>query len=208
MIRTSTFSDAGGHATNEDAFLANPLVGDEEGKFVCLADGQGGRSGGAKAARLACDSAGLLFYIFKRPWANLLEGADRAVAENKDAGLTTLVGFDVSADHIQGASCSDSAVLAVCGSGAVAELTQHQHKNPPVGSGNAVFVPFAMRLVRPWKVLAMTDGVWKYVGWDRVRGLATRLCGEELLAALQAAARLPRSGQFPDDFTVVLIEAD
>jgi len=55
-------------------------------------------------------------------------------------------------------------------------------------------------------VLAMTDGVWKYVGWDRVCELATRLGGDELLAALQAAARLPRTGQFQDDFTAVLLE--
>lgn len=208
MLHLLTFSEAGGHPVNEDAFLADPLVGDEDRKFVCLADGQGGRAGGAKAARLACDTAGLLFSIFKRPWANLLESADRAVAENKDAGLTTLIGFDVSVNHVRGASCGDSAVLVACGSGAVAELTQHQHKNPPVGSGEAVFVSFEMPLVTPWKVLAMTDGVWKYAGWDRVRGLASRLGGEELLAALRAAARLPRSGQFPDDFTVVLIEAD
>ena len=60
--------------------------------------------------------------------------------------------------------------------------------------------------MRPWRLLAMSDGVWKYVGWDRIRDLAGRLSGEELLAELQVAARLPRSGQFPDDFTVVLIE--
>jgi serine/threonine protein phosphatase PrpC len=199
MIRISTFSEAGGHATNEDAFLVREVV-DQPGRwFVCVADGQGGRAGGARAARMACDS--------------IAEGcdprdADAMVAADPEAGFTTLVAFTVTQDTIQGASCGDSAVFAVCGSGKTAELTALQHKNPPVGSGEAVFVPFEMRLVRPWKVLAMTDGVWKYVGWDRVRGLATRLGGEELLAALQAAARLPRSGQFQDDFTVVLIEAD
>ncbi|MCE9566190.1 MAG: SpoIIE family protein phosphatase [Planctomycetes bacterium] len=207
MIQTFTFSEAGGHPVNEDAFVANPLVGEAKGMFVCLTDGQGGRAGGGKAARLACDGAALLFYILKRSWSELLQSIDRSVTADKEAGFTTLLGFDVRDDHIKGASCGDSAVLAVCGSGAIAELTQHQQKNPPVGSGEAVFVPFEMSLVKPWKILAMTDGVWKYVGWDRVRTLATQLGGEELLTALQNAARLPRSGQFQDDFTVVLLEA-
>ena len=39
-------------------------------------------------------------------------------------------------------------------------------------------------------VVAMTDGVWKYVGWARVRELATTLAGDELLTALQTAGRL------------------
>ncbi|VTU02160.1 protein serine threonine phosphatase : Protein serine/threonine phosphatase OS=Pedosphaera parvula (strain Ellin514) GN=Cflav_PD6463 PE=4 SV=1: SpoIIE [Gemmataceae bacterium] len=162
-----------------------------------------GRAGrplrGERAARLACDCIA----SGRDP-----READAIVAADPEAGFTTLVAFGVTSDAIEGVSCGDSAVLLVCGSGAVAELTQYQHKNPPVGSGEAVFVSFEMPLVTPWKVLAMTDGVWKYAGWDRVRGLASRLGGEELLAALRAAARLPRSGQFPDDFTVVLIEAD
>ena len=88
------------------------------------------------------------------------------------------------------------------------ELTRLQFKDPPVGSGEATFMPFEAELVRPWRILAMTDGVWKYVGWLRARELAATLSGEELLAALQAAARLPGNGQFQDDFTAVLIEAD
>lgn len=44
MIRTYTFSAAGGHAINEDAFALRALG---DGWFVALADGQGG----APAAR-------------------------------------------------------------------------------------------------------------------------------------------------------------
>lgn len=200
MIRAHTFSDAGGHPANEDSFLVRELPG---GWLVCIADGQGGRAGGAKAARLACEvvasgaTAGL----------DILGRADETVASDPEAGFTTLVGFVLNGDIVVGGSCGDSAVLAVCGSGKLAELTALQFKNPPVGSGEAAFIPFEAELVRPWRILAMTDGVWKYVGWPRVRELAARLGGEELLAALQAAARLPGSGRFPDDFTVVLLEA-
>lgn len=204
MIRTFTFSEAGGHPVNEDAFLVQQIPGDPEGWVVCLADGQGGRAGGAKAARLACDTVASL----RDPHAltQSLARADAAVAADPEAGFTTLIGFCVENNRVAGASCGDSAVLAVCGSGKITELTARQFKNPPVGSGDATFVPFEVELVRPWRMLVMSDGVWKYVGWSRIRELATRLTGEMLLAELQTAARLPGSGQFQDDFTVVLLE--
>src|SRR5262249_56378426 len=106
-----------------------------------------------------------------------------------------------------GAWGGDGGVFVVSGT-ELLEPTKRQFKTPPVGSGEADFIPFEVRLARPWRVLAMSDGVWKYAGWQRVRELAARLGGEELIAALQAAARLRLSGEFPDDFTVVLVEAD
>ncbi len=198
MIRAHTFTEAGGHPANEDAFAVRELP--DGGRLVCVADGQGSRAGGGRAARLACDTVAA-------SGSDDLGRADAAVAVDPEAGFTTLAAFTAFEYTVSGASCGDSAVLAVCGSGRVTELTARQSKNPPVGSGEATFVPFEAELVRPWRVLAVTDGVWKYVGWPRVRELAKRLGGEELLAALQAAARLPGSGTFPDDFTVVLFEA-
>jgi ABC-type polysaccharide transport system permease subunit len=53
----------------------------------------------------------------------------------------------------------------------------------------------------------MSDGVWKYVGWDRIIAIASRARRRLLIAELQEAARLPGSGRFQDDFTVVLLEA-
>ncbi|HJZ56335.1 MAG TPA: protein phosphatase 2C domain-containing protein [Gemmataceae bacterium] len=214
MIRLLTFSEAGGHPENEDAFLANQLPGEPEGALVCVADGQGGRAGGRKAARLACEVAAATAcsrtseeLADSGAWQTILSDADAAVAADAEAGFTTLIGFAVRNEFLVGASCGDSAVFVVSGT-ELLEPTKRQFKNPPVGSGEADFIPFEVRLARPWRVLAMSDGVWKYAGWQRVRELAARLGGEELIAALQAAARLRLSGEFPDDFTVVLVEAD
>ncbi len=202
MIRTYTFSAAGGHAVSEDAFTLQPHAG---GWLVALADGQGGRAGGARAAQLACQVA--IERAGASPaWAEALTHADAAVVADREAGFTTLVGLHVRDDRVTGASCGDSAAVVVCGEHAPKVLTARQFKNPPVGSGDATFVPFEMELTLPWKLLAVTDGVWKYAGWERVWDCAARLSGEELVAELQAAARLPLTGEFQDDFTVVLLE--
>jgi serine/threonine protein phosphatase PrpC len=206
MIRTSSFSAAGGHAVNEDTFAIQPLPG-EAGWLVALADGQGGRAGGARAAQLACRVA-LEHATQPDHWAEALTRADEAVAADAEAGFTTLVGLRVEGDRVAGASCGDSAALAVSPDRAPRVLTSRQFKNPPVGSGEADFIPFEAELVRPWRVLVMSDGVWKYASWDRVWDLSARLSGEELLAELQAAARLKTTGEFQDDFTVVLLESD
>ena len=206
MIRTSTFTAAGGHAVNEDAFLIREMP--SGGWLVVLADGQGGRAGGAGAAQLACQVA--IEHANRAEsldWRAALTAADAAVAADREAGLTTLIGLHVTGDRVTGASCGDSAAVAVCGDAAPKVLTSRQFKNPPVGSGEVTFVPFELDLAEPWRLLVVSDGVWKYAGWDRVWGSLARLSGEELLEDLQAAARLPATGEFPDDFTAVLLES-
>jgi hypothetical protein len=206
MIRTYSFTAAGGHAVNEDAFVLQPFPDDPEQWLVAIADGQGGRAGGAAAAQLACSS--VRTFSRTESWVERLSQCDAAVAQMSGAGFTTLAAFEIRGNTLSGASCGDSAILSLCGSGKVLELTRHQFKNPPVGSGEANFIPFEVELARPWKVLAMTDGVWKYAGWQRIRELAARFSGEELIAQLQNAARLKTSGEFQDDFTVVLLEGE
>ena len=213
MIRVTSFSEAGGHPENEDAFLVLEHPSGPDGRLGFLADGQGGRAGGAEAARVACRAAAEA--ALRRPprelirpstWGAILEEADRAVEQHPDAGFTTLLGFSIAGGLLVGASCGDSAILALAGGEPVRDVTEGQVKNPPVGSGSARFVAFSVPLVRPWSVLAMSDGVWKYVGWDPMVRAASTFCGETLVTALQGFARLPRSGGFPDDFTVVVFE--
>lgn len=197
---------------NEDAFRvqAHPLASD---CWLCLlADGMGGQAGGGPAAQLACRAA-LDAALACRPeqllrprtWSGLLQTADAAVAADPVAGFTTLVGLCVYRNQLVGASSGDSAALLVSGGKAV-QLTAAQHKNPPLGCGGAVIVPFSAPVAEPWRALVMSDGVWKYVGWDRIVSMAQRWGGGALLAELQQSARLT-SGAFPDDFTVVVLEA-
>ncbi len=127
------------------------------------------------------------------------------MAADPEAGYTTLVGCGVVGGSVWGASSGDSRAL-VSGPSGIQELTARQVKNPPVGSGGAVFVPFAQPLVAPWSVLVMSDGVWKYAGWDEVVRSAQTLHGRTLIERLATQARLPRSGRFQDDFTLVLFE--
>ena len=209
MPAVFTFSEAGGHPHNEDSFGGRPHP-DDERVFVCaVADGMGGQPNGGPAARLAVRTA-LDAATDLAPdsihWPDILRRADAAVLADKGAGLTTLIGFDVRGDRVSGASCGDSAVLLLDARGKAVEVTARQTKNPPVGCGEAFFVPFAVELIAPWSVLAMTDGVWKYAGWHRIKEAASRLRGEDLIDALKAFARLPGSGEFQDDFTLIVVQ--
>jgi serine/threonine protein phosphatase PrpC len=213
MSNLFSFTEAGGHVTNEDAFLVEPHPADPECLLCALADGQGGRAGGRRAAEVACRTAidaarGWAVADLRKPviWSHLLGAADGAVEADPEAGFTTLVGFCVCGTELAGASSGDSALLLIRGALAV-ELTKDQTKNPPVGSGAATFVPFGAALRTPWKVLAMSDGVWKYARWENITEAAKRQSGNDLIDALAAKARLPGSGKFQDDFTVVVIES-
>jgi hypothetical protein len=71
----------------------------------------------------------------------------------------------------------------------------------------AVPVPFVAQLPSSWVVLAISDGVWKYVGHDGVREALRHSRGQALLDPLLNRARLPRSDGLQDDFTAVILEA-
>ena len=132
--------------------------------------------------------------------------ADEAVRDDSEAGFTTLIGFSIAGGHLTGASCGDSAVLVATEGQRPREVTAGQIKNPPVGSGASPFHPFAAALVEPWAVLTMSDGVWKFAGWECVKEAMKETHGQQLVERLQQGARLRDSGQFPDDFTVVVFE--
>jgi hypothetical protein len=213
MVSVVSFSEAGGHPFNEDAFLVERHPDDSDCWLCCLADGQGGRAGGARAAQLACRVA--IDDALSEParrlatpsaWSALLHRADEAVRDDAEAGFTTLIGFCIARGYLAGASCGDSSVLVAIESQEPREVSAGQCKNPPVGSGEAPFHSFAAVLAAPWCVLAMSDGVWKYASWPRIREAVLVARGRHLIERLQELARLPGSGRFPDDFTVVAFE--
>lgn len=212
MYGIFTFTESGGHATNEDAFAIESHDEDSSCCVCALADGQGGRAGGRDASQIACrvtiESA--LSYSPKelaRPtsWPNILRAADDAVHDSPDAGFTTLVAACVMGSSVCGASSGDSAAIVLNVRKDHQQLTANQIKNPPVGSGVAKFVPFASRLVAPWLVLLMSDGVWKYAGWNAILSVIMQHDGQAMIDSLQNSARLPASGEFQDDFTVVAV---
>lgn len=215
MTHVYTESLPGGHAHNEDAYevLSHPQ---DAGFLLCaLADGQGGQSGAAASARLACrsalDAASVCLptrLTDPAVWADLLRRADNAVARAPDAGFTTLVAFCVGPNFVCGASSGDSALLLVNPNRAHLILTERQRKNPPVGSGAAAFVGFAAELRPPWTLVAMSDGVWKYAGWENVLRIASEQQGEGIISSLRRYAALPRTGLLQDEFTVVLVQDD
>ena len=211
-MNTLSFSEVGGHLQNEDAFIVRQHPFDESLTVCVVADGQGGQAGGGLAAELACRTAfeaaaAISPERFAEPlvWFSLLRKVDEAVRLDSEAGFTTFVGLCTMEDRVVGISCGDSGALLVSGSQAC-ELTRGQSKNPPVGSGSAVPVPFLAKAVAPWRLLVMTDGVWKYVGWQQLIAVAKREQGAELVGELQRSARLPGSGRFQDDFTILLLE--
>jgi hypothetical protein len=126
-------------------------------------------------------------------WTGILRQADAAVERDPEADMTTLIAFCIvnSAKFLCGTSNGDSAVyLRMVGRPGVI-LTERQHKDPPIGSGAADPVSFTARLTVPWLLLALTDGVWKYAGWDGVRDAAARHGREELIPILRRKAALP-----------------
>lgn len=213
MITVRSFSEVGGHLTNEDAFAvqAHPIAPD---CWLCiLADGQGGQPGGGAAAKLACQSAiGVALThqpesLLEPPvWNDVLRKADVSAASDAAAGFTTLIALCVYRNLVVGASSGDSAVLLIS-AGEARELTSDQEKNPPVGSARAAAVAFATQVTPPWRLLVMSDGVWKYAGWPQLIDIAMHRPGADLVEELKRAARLP-SGRFQDDFTVVVFDDD
>jgi hypothetical protein len=212
MAVVATCSLPGGHPTNEDAFQVVHHPADETCWIAALADGQGGQAGAAEAARLAC--AVVIEYIAAQPirtvltastWLDALRRADERVCAAPSAGYTTLLGFAVKSRYVVGAANGDSAVWLSGEKGHIVDLTAHQAKNPPIGSSGASPTPFAAKLAVSSVVLAMSDGVWKGVGRERVAELLRIMRGQPLLDALLAEARLPWSGGLGDDFTALLI---
>ena len=57
-------------------------------------------------------------------------------------------------------------------------------------------------------VLAVTDGVWKYAGWESLLNTAVAEAGTEIIDRLRARAALPATGALQDDFTVVVLREE
>jgi serine/threonine protein phosphatase PrpC len=193
--------------------LAQPHPADERVLLRALADRQGGRSGGREAAQMAAQSA-LLYLTGQTPdalvepyeWLIAAEKADDAVCRDAEAGFTALVLCGVTAAGVCGVSCGDSAAVFWDGNKSLI-LTEEQRKKPPVGSGGANLTPFVVEAAALWRLLLMSDGVWKYAGWAAVESALKDLSGQHLLLHLRDVVKQRNGGILPDDFTAVLLES-
>ena len=209
-LRFLTFTEAGDNHINEDAVQVRSYPGRADFALCSLADGQGGRSGGARAAQVAVEESLRAALSFPADalkqaasWYPVVSAADDAVSEDDDAGFCTLVSLGVSLQYVCGASCGDSGALLLTG-GRETLLTEHQRKNPPVGSGAARPTAFEACLDPGWKLLVVSDGVWNYVGWDQIAAIAAQTQGDQLIAALRRAALDSNAGKMLDDFSAAL----
>lgn len=186
---------------------------DESVMICCVADGQGGRSNGAQASQTACEA----FYDCARSLSScrlfedriipgLLNGVDGRVSTT--GGLTTLAALVLDGDFASGASCGDSKIFVRNNLGNITEITAHQRKNPPVGSGDAIFEPFMIHAIGGSRVLMVTDGVWKYAGYENIQK-ALESPDVQCVPELLRSKTLARSGgSLPDDFSIIAIQID
>lgn len=214
-MRINCFTCAKDGGENEDACIEQPHPRDAACRLYAVADGQGGRAGAARAAQIACrtaiDAAAACSprrLVQGGAWQRILRRADRAVADDPEAGFTTLVAGCVTATGVYGAASGDSAALLACGPH-VETLTAEAVKNPPVGSGQARFAFFAAIPESPWTLLVMTDGVWKTIGWPPIARIAAQHeAGRSLIESLHQYVRRTNGLRLPDDFTLIVMQSD
>ena len=139
-------------------------------------------------------------------WYAVVGAADDAVCEDDAAGYCSLVSLCVSGQAFWGASCGDSGALLLSG-GRDFLLTDDQRKNPPVGSSAARPVAFSRPAYAPgWVLLVVSDGVWKYVGWERITQHGRPASGAGVDRCLASSGpRHASGGSLPDDFSVALL---
>ena len=179
------------------------------GIVLAVADGVGGRRGGAAAADLAVRLVRDAATRITRPadpeaWRDLLFDIDQALHADPDAGETTLVVVSVSPEGIVGATVGDSEAWLVSSSAGHSPLTGTGRRKPYLGYGMAVPIGLQHSPPSPTDTLLLaTDGLFKYADPDRIAATAS---GADFVAAAAAVAELPRNsaGSFYDDVAVVL----
>lgn len=208
-----SYSEPGGKSLNEDYVIArrHPSTSDT---YVCLmADGQGGRAHGALAARTACESAWSL--ASNRPahslfengsWLDILRHADEETSLT--GGFTTLIALSVNRESVAGASSGDCKVFFKHPArNEIDEWTDRQRKNPPVGSQSADFVPFVYHVISGGRIMMLSDGVWKYCGYEALKQ-AFELPAAEVTAHFQRAIFSRAGSTLPDDFSIISIDVE
>ncbi len=175
---------------------------------LVLADGAGGRAGGAEAAE------GVLEYVRRelkraedptdaRFWCAALREADEALRADPEAGETTAVILAVCPEVLVGASVGDSGAFLLTDNRCV-ELTAAQHRKPFIGTGAARPTPVDRRRGKG-RLLVATDGLLAYAGRSEICSAAGAGEPETAAEELVNLVRLP-SGSLQDDVALILCD--
>jgi serine/threonine protein phosphatase PrpC len=176
------------------------------GLVIVLADGAGGRPGGAEAAEGAVNAIMQVIESGRFPadpfgWVAELRRIDGVLAEDHLSGETTVVVATVTSAGVYGASVGDSGAWLI-GAERWTELTAGQVRKPFLGMGAAVPRPFAAPK-SPATLLVASDGLLKYTSPERicqvVRDEAFQSAPRKLVELVQY-----RPGMLPDDVAIVL----
>jgi PPM family protein phosphatase len=185
------------------------IVPIEGGLVVVVADGAGGRGGGAEAADAVIEGVvtaanGAADPWKAQTWVDVLQGIDARVAAAGHGGESTAVVLALG-ESIAGASVGDSAAWLLEPAGAT-ELTRGQRRRPMIGSGSAVASRFVGH-TGPGTVLVASDGFAKYA--PPAKGAALAMAAD-LAGAVERLIDLVklRSGALQDDVTVALCRRD
>lgn len=170
---------------------------------LMLADGAGGRGGGAEAADLAIEvisqfASGL---HSEDACTAALYRAHSIVQKNPQAGETTAVVAVAKGHQVFGASIGDSGAWIV-GDDSVDELSARQNRRPFLGSGDAIPVGFS----RPdfeGTLLVASDGLLRYAARDMICWTIRKSSFDVVCKELVRLVRYP-SGALPDDVGIAL----
>lgn len=182
----------------------------DDGLLLVVADGVGGRSGGAEAAQTLVDfvraEVGTIASLSDpRAFHRLLVRADAAIHAHATAGETTAIVAGVSDPGcVVGASVEDSEAWLVTDS-ACLRLTPRATRKPYLGYGMAVPFTFHESFSGGTLVLA-TDGLFKYADESKIVA-AVRLPALDAAARAAVEAPLGASRTCYDDIAVILCRA-
>jgi PPM family protein phosphatase len=185
-----------GNPENQDRGV---VIHDGPRTVLCVADGAGGRSGGAEAASMVAELVRQHASLMGNAdmCAEVLRNMDAAIAKGSVAGETTCALAILTPQEIFGASVGDSGVWLIPEDGAYVDLTQAQQRKPFIGSGSAW--PASFR--RPREVGALllaTDGLL-----ERIIAVCREQPTDVAAQRLVELVRYP-SGALPDDVTIIL----
>jgi PPM family protein phosphatase len=195
----------------EDSYRAETedradILATEDGTVLVVADGVGGRPGGGPAAesavRLVREAGPNMERADPRAWYRLAKAIDAALAEEVEAGETTLVIVSVTPKRLVGVSVGDSEAWLATAEGHY-DLTGGQKRKPYLGQGMAEPVPFALPNPGHGTLIVATDGLFKYAPSERIGDAALLPDIDEAARRVADLARLP-NGTLPDDIAVLL----